>query len=295
MDDATRRVGAEATRTKSRPRASQPTEAVAASADTDQRTQEIREEIAQTRDNMSETLDAIQDRLKPANLVAQAGETVRNATTEKVKQMANTAGQAADQVMGSSFMETMRSNPVPAALIGIGAAWLFFSGRSKTRTAGRFDRAGGQRDWRTLGAGGVDYRSGDAIVATSGTGESGRSVGEYVGELSSRAERMTNSLGHSAERAGHRARVGFDQVMRDNPLALGAAAAIVGAAIAMSIPNTDAENELMGEARDNVVERARTVATDAANKVKDAAGQVQDIASHAVETVAPGTTGSNRR
>jgi hypothetical protein len=47
------------------------------------RTQEIREEIAQTRVEMSETIDAIQERLTPSHLVAQASETVRNATSER--------------------------------------------------------------------------------------------------------------------------------------------------------------------------------------------------------------------
>src|SRR5204863_2264016 len=40
--------------------------------ETDARAREIREEIAQTREDMSETLDAIQDRLKPSTIVANA-------------------------------------------------------------------------------------------------------------------------------------------------------------------------------------------------------------------------------
>jgi hypothetical protein len=46
----------------------------------------------------------------------------------------------------------------------------------------------------------------------------------------------------------------------------------------MAVPETDTENELMGEARDTVVGRARDMARDAANQVQDAASTVADAA-----------------
>jgi hypothetical protein len=281
MDDATRRVGAEGPRATGRPRAATKT------SDSDQRSQEIREEIAQTRDDMSDTIDAIQDRLTPANLVAQAGETVRNAATAKVKQMANTAGNAADQVLGSSFMDTVRSNPLPAALIGLGVAWMIFNSRSKSGNGRGSNRSSSQPDWRTLAATGMHDEASEGVVGTSRTAGSERGVREYTGEIASRAKDVVGSVRDSADRTGRRARVSFDRVMRESPLALGAAAAIVGAAVGVSIPTTDAENEFMGDARDTVVDRARHLAGDAADRVSDAAGQVKDIASRAASTTAP--------
>jgi len=265
MDDATRRVGGEGTHAKRRSRNAQMPRAEAHSPDTEQRTMEIREEIARTRDDMSETIDAIQDRLTPAHLVAQAGETVRNAATEKVKQMANSVGQAADQLFDSSLMETLRSNPIPAAMIGIGAAWLLMKGRSGLHTdrySGGGYRSRYGRDWRNLDAGAGRSSGGYSM-------ESGRSMGDDTED----SPQVTT----------------FNRVMRDNPLALGAAAVIVGAVVGMSIPATETENELMGEVRDTVVERARTLASDAASKVSDAAGQVEDIASRAATAVGPNT------
>src|SRR5687768_12176865 len=116
------------------------------------RVNEIRDEIAQTRVEMSETIEAIQERLSPSHLVAQAGDTVRNAATEKVKQMANTAERAADRVMDHPIVETMRSNPIPAAMLGIGAAWLIIKERSGSRDHGSYRTrnayGSGERDWR---------------------------------------------------------------------------------------------------------------------------------------------------
>ena len=137
MDDATGRVKGPGTRKRG-------TSAVADAkpvdpslpAETDERARELRVEIAETRGEMSETIEAIQERLKPSNIVENAKESVQNATTEKVKQMANTAEYAADRVMNNTFMDTVRDNPVPAAMIGLGAAWLLMKGRSDSRGDG---------------------------------------------------------------------------------------------------------------------------------------------------------------
>ena len=111
--------------------------------ETDERARELRAEIVETRAEMSETIEEIQERLSPSNIVANAKDSVRNATTEKVKAMANTAGDAADRVMNNRFMDTVRANPIPAAMIGFGAAWLLIKGRTESRPY-----TDGGRDWR---------------------------------------------------------------------------------------------------------------------------------------------------
>ena len=107
--------------------------------------------------------------------------------------------------------------------------------------------------------------------------------------------------GYAVRRTTRRAQSSFDRVLRENPLALGAAATLIGAAIGMTIPATEAENEWMGEARDNVVERARGMASEAAERVQDAAEQVKDVAGKAAQTTRPeggasrGNTGASRQ
>ena len=63
-------------------------------------------------------------------------------------------------------------------------------------------------------------------------------------------------------------------MIRDYPLAVGAAAAILGASLGMAVPETERENEWMGEARDNAWERAQEAATGAVDRVKEAAASV---------------------
>jgi hypothetical protein len=68
------------------------------------------------------------------------------------------------------------------------------------------------------------------------------------------------------------------RMVNNNPVLVGAAALLLGAAFGLAVPETETENELMGEARENVVARARDVARDAANEVQEAANTVADAA-----------------
>jgi hypothetical protein len=300
MDDATR--GVKQKRTTSATKAERPRASDPLLTDQDEaRARELRGEIAETRSGISETIEAIQERLQPANLVAQAGETVRNAATEKVKQMANTAGDAADRVLRSSFIETVRENPIPAAMIGIGAAWMLFNRRAESR--GYQDTS--DETYRTYGRSGRDVSYGEGFdrpyertygaVGTRGTigADDSQSMAtrakDYAADVTSRAQEFTGEIRETARRTSRRAQVKFEDVLRNNPLALGAAAALVGAVVGMTVPSTETENQLMGEARDSVVERARGLASDAADRVSEAAGSVQDLAARTADQV-KGTT-----
>ena len=54
------------------------------SADFDENAEQIRAEIEDTRSEMSQTINEIQDRLSPENLMGQVKDTVREATIGKV-------------------------------------------------------------------------------------------------------------------------------------------------------------------------------------------------------------------
>ena len=97
----------------------------------DDRTREIRAEIEQTRENMSETVNAIQDRLRPSTLASNAAERVKDAAMDKFRDVAD-----------SESVMYVRANPIPAAMVGIGVAglaWLAMGGR-ESRSSDGLDR-----------------------------------------------------------------------------------------------------------------------------------------------------------
>jgi hypothetical protein len=111
-------------------------------------------QIQETRSELGSTIDAIQERLSPENLKQQATDTVREATIGKAQNMVQSAtdtaqdmvGGAANEAMGfgSAIVETIRENPIPAALAGIGIGWLFMSSRKNSSSSRSYSYAPGR-------------------------------------------------------------------------------------------------------------------------------------------------------
>ena len=352
------------------------------------RTREIRQEIEQTRDEMSETIDAIQEKLRPRNIVAQATSSVKSAATERVRDMreiATTAGGAAgdtarqnpvplalmgigaawllmnrssgsssgrsmnqryvtvdgdvtggnegwtdriknstegltDRIRNSSegltdrikyssggWTDRIKNNPVPAAMAGLGLAWLAFgdsgerstssSDYSRYRSAGDYDSsrlAGGHTvggygaasyEGEPYGAGSyVGEYSGSETGSTTGSSVSGMAgdvasrAQDIAGGVASRAQDVAQGATRTARQTTRRAQNQLQRMLQNNPLMVGAAAAAIGAAVGAALPETERENEWMGEARDTMVTKAQDMARDAAGKVQDAAGGLAETA-----------------
>jgi hypothetical protein len=217
------------------------------------RTLEIREEIEETRQEMSETIEAIQEKLRPSNLVSEAA----SATSERVKHMAYSAADTAEDWWeasgGSSFLDRIRRNPVPAALAGAGLVWLAFSdgGHSRRSSGNYYDRSASRNRGREYGG----WQEGEA------------SRESVTSRVASSAETALDETRRMARRSQNR----LNQTLRDNPIAVGTAAMVLGAAIGLALPETERENELMGETRDNALEQAQHLAQTTVEKVKDAA------------------------
>ena len=64
-------------------------------------------------------------------------------------------------------------------------------------------------------------------------------------------------------------------MIQENPLAVGAVALGVGAAIGLALPSTQRESQLMGEARDNLVEKIQTTAQETQEKVQHVVEEAQ--------------------
>ena len=86
--------------------------------------EEIRAGIQETRDRISQDLDEIGERLNPHNVKEDIKEGIREATIGRVEDMARQAGQRLNDA-GNGLVQTIRDNPVPAVIAGVGLARLF--------------------------------------------------------------------------------------------------------------------------------------------------------------------------
>ena len=253
---------------------------VAGGAETDE-VEQTRTEIERTRADMSETVDAIQERLSPENLKEQAKDRVREATVGRA------------QEAGSSLVETIRANPLPAALAGIGLGWLLVSARRQSSGQERYRERAYPYDYdypppyqgRTTASGGTSVPSpGEALGrARDRVGESATQAQDKAGEVASRAQERASNLADRARYQAQRASGGFQRMLRENPLTVGALAVGTGAAVALAIPQSTREHEVMGEARDNLVESAQEKAQDVQQRVQRVAEEAQSAAKDEAE------------
>jgi ElaB/YqjD/DUF883 family membrane-anchored ribosome-binding protein len=104
--------------------------------------EQLKAEIEETRAGMSETIDEIQERLRPANLARQAGESIKEATVARAKDLAERASGVAGDIrerpgdVGIAAMRLVSESPAVAATIGIIATLIgvraLRSGRKRT-------------------------------------------------------------------------------------------------------------------------------------------------------------------
>jgi ElaB/YqjD/DUF883 family membrane-anchored ribosome-binding protein len=220
-----------------------------------------RAEIERTRADMGETVDAIQQRLSPEGLKEQAKDRVKEATVGKA------------QGAGSTIVETVRANPVPAALTGIGLGWLFMSARRQSSAQLRYE----DRDAGGPSAGQAVERARDKV------GETASQAQDRAGQVAGQAQDQVSRLGDQARYQARRASGGFQRMLQENPLVVGALAVGTGAAVGLAIPETAKEHEVMGEARDTFVEKAQEKAEEAQQKVQQVAEEAKSAAKEEAE------------
>lgn len=306
--------------------------------------EQIREGIEQTRVEMSGTIDAIQERLNPDRIKEQVSEAVQervemvkenihDATIGRAERMASNFGDSARET-GSGVMETIKRNPVPAALAALGIGWLWMNrqgGSSSTMRPYRYS-SGASRGGYTYGQNppygyGTNYtestyRSGSPYPATDAYSRSGSTTGygsggdqsltdkagdaaeqakgkvgdvaeqaqERVGQFAEQAQEKVGQFTDQAQYGARQAKSRFDDTLQENPLALGAVVVAAGIAVGLSLPETPWEDQLMGEARDSVVQKAQGAAQETMEKVQQVAQQVQEPAKQAVQQVKESAT-----
>jgi hypothetical protein len=217
--------------------------------------EEIRAEIEDTREELGDTLSELGDRLEPGHLVEQAKDNIRDATIGRVEETA--------RGINEMVIETIRHNPIPAAMAGAGLALLWMN-RSKTDHRS-YDPMTGS-DFRGQGAG---KGLGDRI------GEGASAVGEGVSQVGENVQHAVSQAGENVGQVAGQVGSQLEQVMRASPLAMGAIAVGAGAVIGALVPETTAEREVLGDAGRQIGTAVRDTVQDATDRAQEAMGEAE--------------------
>jgi hypothetical protein len=268
-------------------------------------TDNVEREIARTRGELSLTLAALERKLAARYLI-----------DEGLNMFKETLGEDYGLHRG---LEIVRTNPVPIALIGIGAAWLLASNTNAVDRIARDERIQTARRRVTDLASDIGNRAGEMAtsaaqrigIAGNGAGNgadrplghtgnpmidqpgAGMSSDGWVHEVSDRAQGMLQSARDSSgamlDRASESAGRIADQVtgtFERHPLLIGAIGLMAGALIAALLPPSRTEDELFGPTRDELWNKAEEAGQETVTRVRDVAMRAADAAADAAaETI----------
>ena len=219
----------------------------------------------QARDTAGQVASGAQDLVSgaadTAGQVASGAQELVSGAADTASQVVSSAGRTAGGA-SSSLLETVRQNPVPAALVGLGIAWLLRN-RDASSASGAYQASMGNSPGAALGA-----TVGDL---TSRTRDQAEALRKEVVQTS------TDVL-YQAQTQAQQAQGQLQRVWSDNPLAVGAVALGLGAAVGLAAPPTRQESQLMGQARDRLMDTAQTVVQETQQKVQRVAEEAQSAA-----------------
>jgi hypothetical protein len=188
---------------------------------------------------------------------------------------------------GTDFVRDLgdaaRKNPLSAALIGMGALWLFTGSRPVER-AGEFvrrtglnripDAAGNVLETaRSTLKSGADFGSGGVTSATETLRDGGAAAldgaARFGREHADAASEYARSIPESGAEMFDTVRSNLTELFRAQPLALGAIGLAIGAGIAAALPGSEVEAAYLGEASDTVKAKVAEFATEQTARAAD--------------------------
>ncbi|GFE81798.1 hypothetical protein GCM10011487_37980 [Steroidobacter agaridevorans] len=186
----------------------------------------------QIRANLDQTLDEIQRKFSSGELLDRSVEFIRDSGSELLQEAA----------------DTVRRNPVPVVLTAAGLVWLVASvARSRSGDEGYVSR---DREWLRDEERWDRSARGRVRSAAHQVRSRARRVQGQV------SDRLSDSM-QTVQVRSREVRSRLDDLVQEQPLALGALALAAGALLGAALPMTEYENRWVGPVHDRTVARAK--------------------------------------
>jgi ElaB/YqjD/DUF883 family membrane-anchored ribosome-binding protein len=257
-------------------------------SDADKSPETLEREIDAQRSNIGSIVNALEGKFSPGQLLDQALTYSKGSGGEFVANLGN----------------TIKANPVPTLLTSIGLAWLMM-GQNKQPVASAPSSGGSHLGERLSDmAHSVTDTLSNARARAGETAHNLRDKGSQLtggvsGALSASGERLnrgSHDVSDSLHEQGRRVHSGFNQLLREQPLALAAIGVAIGAALGAALPSTEKENAVLGRKSDALTGKVKHTASESYDKVTQAVkpqandGKAQPPVDNNAQAIKPGST-----
>jgi len=239
-------------------------------SDAEKDPRELEREVEQQRAEVQDSLNALVERFMPERMLERALDSLRH-------------GGGGDLTRG--LVETVRANPVPAALTATGLVWMLLAGQKPRQASSGRSHRGAQS--ATAGfTGGADYS--DELSPSSASygvdpvydphaGEGHHELGaDESHHRGARLRHVSDKTRRMASQSREAASSGFESLMQRQPLALGVIGLALGVIVGAAIPISRRESEMLGPQRDRLARKASQFAEQAAVKVDEVGRHISE-------------------
>lgn len=274
--------------------------------------EEIESDIERTRADFSSTIDAIQRKLSPSAMMDDAVDYALSTTPgafsmNLVNQVRDNpipvaligigiawlmASGRTSQAMDSSYQRGSRSlrRPMSDGMYQddyLAARDYGVDGQSEGVMQQMASKASGAAEGIKDTASQVGQRiSNTASSVTDKLHQATQSARSQFEESAETVQQRLDTMRRKSQEKAMYAKDRTAQMLEEQPLVFGALGLALGAALGAALPTTRRENELMGDMRDSLVDRAKETAREQAETIKQTAQRVAETAKHEVERVA---------
>lgn len=265
----------------------------------------LEEDIRRTRAELGVTVAALQRKLVARHFVDEGYDMLKDSFGDT------------DAV--NRGLDIVRANPVPVALVGIGAAWLIaantgvvdrianerhvdaarrhindladdIGNRASDLATGVTDRiglTGTDNDYRPAGVtGNPMIDSAESARSTRWVHKASDMAGDAMRSTRDSAEAALNTVGSFASEHATTMTDTLSDAFRRNPLIVGIVGLMAGALLASVLPTTRAEDELLGNSRDELWQKAGEAGHRVAIQAREVAARAAEAAVEATEDAA---------
>ncbi|MPZ75597.1 MAG: DUF3618 domain-containing protein [Deltaproteobacteria bacterium] len=229
----------------------------------------LEREIDQTRIQMNQTLGALERKFSPGQLLDQVWSLVREHGGD----------------FTSNLNNSVKQNPMPVILAATGIAWMMVASNRPQSTSyvdavdndyepvggfvtPEFDPTG--NDKGKLAEAGARMKAG-AEATRQKLASSKEAVASTVSKTAGNAQAQAKRMGK-----------GFNSLLEDQPLILGALGIALGAAIGAALPATEQEDRLLGPLRDRTMSTVKERGAESYNQVQESVSRVGEDAKQAI-------------